>query len=271
MHVTSLLETSLLKVADFDCHAGPQARPFPEMHATHCLSFVRRGSFGYRTRGRAWELVAGSFLVGHAGDEFICTHEHPCGGDRCLSFHFTQELAEELAEGAKEQKLWRVGSLPPLPDMIVLGELAQCAAEGSTGISLDETGMVIAHRFVELTHHQKPVTRSEPRARERRRLVETALWIDDHAHDAIDLSAAARQAGLSAFHFLRSFRRVTGVTPHQYLLRSRLRRAARLLAAGDLPVTEVALETGFGDLSNFVRTFGRAAGVAPGAFRSHAR
>ena len=58
-----------------------------------------------------------------------------------------------------------------------------------------------------------------------------------------------------------------GVTPHQYLVRSRLRHAARLLADDDRPITDVALDVGFGDLSNFVRTFHRAAGVSPRRFR----
>ena len=44
-------------------------------------------------------------------------------------------------------------------------------------------------------------------------------------------------------------------------------RAAKLLAEETLPVTDVALDCGFGDLSNFVRTFGRAAGVSPKRFR----
>jgi len=57
------------------------------------------------------------------------------------------------------------------------------------------------------------------------------------------------------------------VTPHQYLVRSRLRRAARQLAEDDKPVTDVAYDVGFGDLSNFVRTFHRAAGVSPLKFR----
>jgi AraC-like DNA-binding protein len=64
---------------------------------------------------------------------------------------------------------------------------------------------------------------------------------------------------------------VLGVTPHQYLLRSRLRHAARLLADDDRPVTQIALDVGFADLSNFVRTFHRAAGVPPRAFRRAAR
>jgi len=64
---------------------------------------------------------------------------------------------------------------------------------------------------------------------------------------------------------------VLGVTPHQYLIRSRLRRAARLLADDTMPVTEIALDVGFGDLSNFVRTFHRAAAMSPRSFRQAAR
>jgi len=54
-------------------------------------------------------------------------------------------------------------------------------------------------------------------------------------------------------------------------VRTRLRRAARLLAEGDSPVTEVALDSGFADLSNFVRSFHRAAGTSPREFRRAAR
>lgn len=65
----------------------------------------------------------------------------------------------------------------------------------------------------------------------------------------MDLDAAAAQIGSSRYHFPRLFARVVGVTPHQYLIRCRLRRDARLLAEDALPVTQVALDCGFGDLS----------------------
>ena len=72
---------------------------------------------------------------------------------------------------------------------------------------------------------------------------------------------------INSLHFLRLFTGVLGVTPHQYLVRSRLRHAARLLADDGIAVTEIAYDVGFGDLSNFVRTFHRAAGVSPTKFR----
>ena len=124
---------------------------------------------------------------------------------------------------------------------------------------------MFASRFVDVVsgRERRPVAAG---ASDRRRAVDAALWLDAHAHEAIDLESAAREAGLSAFHFLRLFARVLGVTPHQYLVRSRLRHAARLLADDARSITEIAFDVGFGDLSNFVRTFHRAAGVSPRAF-----
>jgi AraC-like DNA-binding protein len=153
---------------------------------------------------------------------------------------------------------------------MVLGELGQVAADGRSDVGLDEIGILFASRFVEVVSGRRQQTASAT-ARDRRRAVETALWIDAHSHQEIDLDAAAAQAEISPFHFLRLFSGVLGVTPHQYLVRSRLRHAARLLADNDLPITDVAYEVGFADLSNFVRTFHRAAGVPPRAFRDGSR
>ncbi len=105
------------------------------------------------------------------------------------------------------------------------------------------------------------------RPRDERRAVEAMRAIDAGAGEPLSLGEMAGRAGLGRFHFLRAFRAATGTTPHQYLVAARLRRAARLLLTTDLPVTDVALEAGFGDLSNFIRTFHRAAGRSPRAFR----
>ena len=129
---------------------------------------------------------------------------------------------------------------------------------------------MLASRFVEVTSG-KPRKAGPDAARDRRRAVETALWIDAHSHKSIDLEDAADQAGISPFHFLRLFSDTLGVTPHQYLVRSRLRDAARRLADDDSPITDIAYDVGFGDLSNFVRTFHRAAGASPLRFRQASR
>jgi len=228
---------------------------------------VRRGSFGYCTQGERFELVSGSVLVGHPGDEYVCTHDLHDGGDECLSFHLDPELAEVIGD---QDEIWRTGGVPPLPELMVVGELAQAAAEDRTDVGLDELAMSFAARFVDVVSGRERRA-PDARARDRRRAVDAALWIDAHSHEPVDLECAAGEVGLSPFHFLRLFSKVLGVTPHQYLVRSRLRRAARLLCEEERSITDVALDVGFGDLSNFVRTFHRAAGVSPRAFRRAAQ
>jgi AraC-like DNA-binding protein len=267
MGATTLLRSRSISVIDRRCAAGPADAPFLERHGSFSVSYVRAGSFGYHTRGASFELVAGSILVGYPGDEYMCTHDHVEGGDECLSFHLSPALVEAIGDRATA---WRTGAVAPLPELMVLGELGQAAAEGRSEVRLDELGMLLAARLVQVVsgRTRRP---GEAGPRDRRRAVEAALWLDAHSHEPIDLERAAGEAGLSAFHFLRLFAAVVGVTPHQYLVRSRLRRAARLLADPERPITDVALDVGFGDLSNFVRTFHRAAGVSPRRFRQAAR
>lgn len=266
MAAVTQLHHGPLAVYDYRCTAGPADAPFVETHESYCLSYVRKGSFGCKTRGESFELVTGSILVGHPGDEYMCTHDH-VHGDECLSFHLAPELAETIGD---ERDLWRAGSVPPLPELMVLGELAMAAAGGRHDIGLDEAGLAFAHCFAELVggRKQKPVKASPL---DRRRAVEAALWLESQSDQCVDLEMTANEVGLSPFHFLRVFSQVLGVTPHQYLVRSRLRRAARLLLEDTQPITEIAYQVGFADLSNFVRTFHRAAGMAPRDFRQVAR
>jgi AraC-like DNA-binding protein len=264
---TTLLKHRAISVSDFRCTAGPGDLPFTEQFRCHSVSYVRKGSFGCHTRGRTFDLVTGSVLVGFPGHEYVCTHDHHVCGDECLTFFLDAELVETIGN---RPEAWQVGAAPPLPELMVLGELAQASADGRSDIGLGEAGQIFASRFVDAVsgRPRKPVDVS---GRHRRRAVEAAQWIETNSHRPIDLDAVAGEAGISPFHFLRLFARVLGVTPHQYLVRSRLRHAAKLLADEDIAITDVAYDVGFGDLSNFVRTFHRAAGVSPTSFRAAAR
>ena len=263
----TLLESASLSVCDYRCTMGPDDKPFAEQHARHSLSYVRKGSFGYDTRGHFHELVAGAVMVGHAGDEYTCSHEHHVCGDECLSIQLSPSLADDM--GLRKNAL-RIACMPPTPELMVYGELAQATGRGDSDIGIDEAAILFVNRFIETTSGQ-PQKATPATARDRRRAVESALWIDAHADSTVDLESTAKTAGVSQFHFLRLFSNVLGVTPHQYLVRARLRRAAKLLADDTRPITSVAFDAGFGDLSNFVRTFHRAAGVSPRRFRDAAR
>ncbi|WP_225716601.1 helix-turn-helix domain-containing protein, partial [Bradyrhizobium semiaridum] len=209
-----------MTVNEFRCTAEPGDKPFAEQFDCHSVSYVRSGSFGCHCRGRFHELVAGSMLIGHPGDEYTCTHDHVVG-DVCLSFFLDPELVETIGDRAA---VWQVGSVPPFGRARRAPSVPATAAAGNSDVGLDEIGHLLASRFVEVVSDRKakPLTAA---LRDRRCAVETALWIDANSHHAIDLDDAAEQAGLSTFHFLRLFSSVLGVTPHQYLVRSRLRHA----------------------------------------------
>ncbi len=209
--------------------------------------------------------MRGSLLIGSPGVEYACSHEH-AGGDECLSFQLAEPVVDEIA-GRREA--WSANARPPLAELVVLGELAQAAAAGNSALGVDEIGLALAARFAALATDRD--RRCASSARDRRRAVELAVWIDEHADEALDLDTVAARAELSPYHFLRVFAAVIGVTPHQYLIRARLRRAAELLVDRERSITDIAYDVGFADVSNFVRTFRRAAGVSPRAFRSASR
>ncbi|MES2038553.1 MAG: AraC family transcriptional regulator [Pseudomonadota bacterium] len=89
--------------------------------------------------------------------------------------------------------------------------------------------------------------------------------IDDDPTAILSLQDLAQQSGLSRFQLLRAFAKVTGMTPHAYILQRRLHHARRLIAAGT-PLVQVAIDSGFADQSHLTRLFVRNFGMSPGAY-----
>jgi transcriptional regulator GlxA family with amidase domain len=112
-------------------------------------------------------------------------------------------------------------------------------------------------------HRSPPISK-----RDERRVAAVARFMEERFAEPCALNDLARHAGLSPFHFLRVFRATTGLTPHQHLVRTRLRAAASSLATGSAPVTDVALAIGFEDLSNFTRSFRAEYRLSPSQYRS---
>ena len=93
--------------------------------------------------------------------------------------------------------------------------------------------------------------------------------IEEQPDEDHSLGSLAREARLSRYHFLRVFRQLTGLTPHQYVLRARLCRAATRLILEPGRVLDIALESGFGDVSNFNHAFRAEFGASPLAYRGN--
>ena len=91
--------------------------------------------------------------------------------------------------------------------------------------------------------------------------------MDAASHEAWPVRRLARVSGVSQAHFARSFKDAFGVPPHRYLLTRRIEKAVALLRETELPITEIALRTGWSSLGTFGRTFRDITGESPGERR----
>ena len=149
--------------------------------------------------------------------------------------------------------------------MALLGELD---SEGLSGrLYAESLANVLA---VHLLRHyaistSRPVTFTGGLSAQRLRQV-TDFIAGNYSRD-LKLNELAQVAGMSSFHFAREFKRTTGTTPHQYLIKFRIERAKALLAKNELPLIEVGLRSGFSHQSHFTRLFRRITGTTPHSYR----
>jgi AraC family transcriptional regulator len=248
------------------CTAGPEDIPFEEQHEAVSISAVIEGSFQYHTTGGRALLYPGAFLLGNAGACFTCGHQHG-RGDRCMAFQYEPSFFAEIAATAAGTLRFRfaAGILPPAPEMMGAAVAAERVAR-ENAMAGEELAIAVAERAVAVTsgHRAGPVRAS---ARDEKRISAALRHIEAHADEPIDLDAVASVAAMSKYHFLRIFRQLAGVTPYQYVLGLRLRRAAIALTTTAAPVAMVALDAGFGDISTFNAHFRRAFGQSPSALR----
>ena len=251
-------------VADVVCTCGPGDRPFEERHDQFSIALVAAGSFQYRSTSGAALMTPGALMLGAAGQCFECGHEH-AAGDRCVAFRYAPGFFDAITGG----RGFRRSHLPPVRELSRVAARAAAGATLGVEVAWEETAVELAATAARLTGGASKARNISIGAM--RRVTDTVRRIEADPAGAWSLSGLASEAGQSPFQYLRAFQQVTGVTPHQFVLRARLRSAALQLLGGDEKVIAVALGAGFGDVSNFNAAFKREFGVAPRAYRRAAR
>jgi AraC family transcriptional regulator len=256
-------------VSDVVCTSGPRDRAFEEAHTGVSVAIVVAGSFEYRSARGRHLMTPGSFMLGNPGECFECGHDH-AAGDRCVSFHYAPDyFARFLEDTGMDAGVFKSSRIAPVRASSELVAQTALALGPNASMSWEEIAIDVAESATRLGG--KPSIGTSSISRNLGAHVTAcvrAIERDPSVHTS--LSTLASNAGLSSFQFLRAFRALTGVTPHQFILRTRLRWAATTIADDDARIIDIALDAGFGDLSNFNHAFRAEFGATPSAFRDRA-
>lgn len=237
--------------------AGRGSPHFPAAaHAGVEIAWCASGCVVYEVGSRAFELAAGAVVVIPEGVEHR-TRLLP--GTSATSIKLDTQLVLDAA-GEIGAKRVEPGFMPRTGVLARLGSmLAEPAARGRREAPVDDVARAFVRRLLEPSDATRAIRRDP-------RIERVIRWVEERISEPLEIADLARAAGMSRYHFSRSFRAELGVSPYQWLLQKRVEHAAELLRRRRVSVTEAAFEVGFSDLSRFARAFRDQFGCPPSAF-----
>ena len=258
-------------LTEYICTAGPNDRPFEERHEQVSIAAVIDGLFRYRADTGTAILHPGAFLLGNSHTCYECGHDHSTG-DRCIAFQVSPEYFAEVAASKAGSGRFRfpIAMLPAIPKLLPWLARMEARATLAERLEIDEAVPRLMEAVIGVLSDARPAPGMRS-GRDERRISDVLRYIELNATDSLDLNILAGVATMSKYHFLRIFRHIVGMTPYQYLLGVRLRQAAMRLATSSAPVSTIAFETGFGDLSTFNGRFRNVFGTSPTIYRERER
>ncbi len=131
--------------------------------------------------------------------------------------------------------------------------------------ALEALALIITHHFI---RGLLKIDVSRDFAAERFEIGRVIDYIHQNYGKKLSVGKLARTVNMSESHFIRTFKKETGVAPMEYLIRVRLDKAKKLLRAGTMNITEISLHCGFNSISHFSSSFTRHEGIAPSEYQS---
>jgi AraC family transcriptional regulator len=244
------------------CAADPSTPMKDWIYKAPAIGFVLSGWFDYLAEGRAALAAPGAVVLGNAGEQFNVRH-HDASGNERLVVLLEQTMLDEIANDAGlGEARFRTIVLPPGPDSTRMYAWMRGIALG--GDVAEDCEIALAQAALVAPTAERGARVS---ARERKRALAAARYIEAHFTEPCGLSTLADVANTSRYQLARAFTAMMGQSPIQYLINTRIRAAADLLRTGSTPITAVALDVGFNDISHFYYCFKSALGVTPRQWR----
>ncbi|WP_194858248.1 AraC family transcriptional regulator [Myxococcus sp. AB056] len=259
-------------ISDCVCRAGTRSPIFSGEHARVCISVVLSGVFHVRSPEGTAVVGPGALLLGNRSAPYEFRHVDD-GGDRSLVIECSDALLDDalrsLGRSNRGTRPFARVCAPASLMSVNAVLLARQALESGQVEDLREAALAVVDAGVTLGSDPTG-TQVEVSDHQARRVARVLRYLESKFMEDCSLDTLADIAGLTSFHFLRMFRAVTGQTPRQFVIATRLGMAATALRGSRARITDVALDAGFGDLSHFTTSFTRAFGLSPRAYRARA-
>jgi AraC family transcriptional regulator len=263
----SLFAAGEFEIARCDHPSGHEhCDPAEEISSDYSVNRVEFGEFTLQVDGQQWRLSPGDLFLTYPGMAYRCRHHEVIPTDVCLSVSFFPQ--DDSAEISAFKHAAR--TLPVHPPSNRLAYLFLLATRRpSEPMAAEEAVHELIAAALKSWHPGKSY-RDHQLSWYAERVDTVRQQLDGNYSAEHRLSNLARSVGMSPFHFARIFRELTGIPPHSYLRRTRLRQAARRLRDG-ASVTEACFASGFQNLSHFSRQFYRHFGVRPSLYAAKLR
>ncbi len=245
--------------------------PAEERFHRPTVIFTTHGAWGIHSAAGSTQVDPSVVVLGGAGRSYRASHEQPVPSDRTTFLEIAEPDDRPSTGLVTSELLDHVFSRQAVhctPEIARLRAALVAPASDEPFASL-RTDVLSMELLLELARADRraPAPRVlHPDVRER--VVRAREYLDEHLSEDVSLSTLAREVALSPFHLSRLFRQEVGESPHRYLVRRRLDRAARLLISTPLTVTQVSDRVGFGSPAHFAQSFRRRFGVPPSVYRT---
>lgn len=249
---------------------------------------LMKGEEIYKTSGGSYKVTPGKYLIVNEGQDCSSHIENEA---ETFSLYFDTDFANEVLQSfmSPSDKLLNVSFLPGrqpvhffeklyLHNNILSPAIMKLRLASKVNYDNDDwineqfydllKKLLIVHRDLYKEINKLPPVKFSTKTELYKRVCKAKEFIDSSFTSQLTLETTSKEACLSQYHFLRLFKLIFKITPHQYIIRKRIEKASSFLRHSEMSVTEICFEIGFESLSTFSWMFRKKFGIPPEVFRS---